>query len=140
MSFEAPVKTRLRMPVETRYYVELYCDVPMTNIMTSMSYNLLLIVATAVHGFLTRKYPANFNESGHIFISVTTTTFLWAVFLPTYLTAFYAYYQATLLALCLILNAVITVLCLFLPKVYALYFVEEERQGLVQTQVILLQF
>lgn len=129
VGIQSPVRARLRMPVETQYQVELYCDVSLPGMMIPMAYNLVLITLTAVHGFLTRKYPANFNESSHIFISVTTTTFLWAVFLPTYLTAFYAYHQVVVLAFCLLLNATITLLCLYLPNIYAVYFVEEGRHG-----------
>ena len=61
------------------------------------------------------------------FISVSTTTFMWMVFLPTYFTTFYAYHQAALLAFCLLLNASITLLCLYIPKIYAIYFIDEDK-------------
>ena len=80
-----------------------------------------------VPGFLTRRLPENFNESWYIFVSVSTTTFLWMVFLPTYFTTFYAHYQVALLATSLILNASITLLCLYVPKIYAIYFIDEEQ-------------
>ncbi len=67
-----------------------------------------------------------FHAFRYIFVSVSTTTFLWVVFLPSYFTMFYSYHQAALLAFCLILNASITLLCLFVPKIFALYFVEED--------------
>ena len=73
-----------------------------------------------------RGLPENFNESRYIFVSVCTTTFLWMVFLPTYFTTFYTYHKAALLAFCLILNATVTLLCLFVPKLYAIYFVSEQ--------------
>ncbi len=44
-------------------------------------------------GFLTRKLPANFNESWFIFVSVATTVFIWCVFLPTYFTTYHANHQ-----------------------------------------------
>ena len=59
-------------------------------------------------------------------MSVTTTMFIWIAFLPTYIMAFYAYHKAALLALALILNMSITILCLFAPKVYVIYFVNEK--------------
>ena len=52
---------------------------------------------------------------------------MWTVFLPTYFTTFYAYHQAALLAFCLLLNASITLLCLYIPKLYAIYFVDEDK-------------
>ena len=114
-----------RMQIPTKKYVELLCEQSLQGFLVPLAYNLLIIFACAVYGFLTRKLPENFNESWYIFVSVSTTAFLWMVFLPTYFTMFYAHHQAAILAFCLIVNAAITLLCLFVPKVYALYFVEE---------------
>ena len=47
------------------------------------------------------------------------------VFLPTYFTMTLAYNQAALLAFCLLLNATITALCIHLPKIYAVNYVDE---------------
>lgn len=82
---------------------------------------------------MVRKLPENFNESWYIFVSVATTTFLWVVFLPTYFTTFYAHHQSALLASCLIINATVTLLCLYLPKFYALYFIEEQNMVFLNT-------
>ena len=116
-----------QMPVPTARYVELLCDLPLYNLVIPLSYNLLLLLLCAIYGFLTRKLPDNFNESWYIFISVTTTLFVWIAFLPTYFVTFYAYHKAALLALALILNGAVTSLCLFAPKIYALYYVEESQ-------------
>ncbi len=40
---------------------------------------------------------------------------------------FYAYNQAALLAFCLFLNATITLFLIYTPKIYALYFVEDDQ-------------
>ena len=124
MVIAAPVP-KLQMPIPTKRLVELYCAMLMEVFMTPIIYNIILILLCAVHGFLTRSLPENFNESKFIFVSVSTTCFLWTVFLPTYFTTFYTYLQAAILAFCLILNATITLLCLFVPKVYAVYFIDE---------------
>ncbi len=121
-----PSRAVQQMPVLIEKYSESLCETPLEALLIRISYNLILLVDCAVYGFLTRKLPENFNESQFIFISVTTTIFIWLVFLPTYLTSFYAYHQALLLALCLILNGFITLVCLFVPKLYAVYFVEEK--------------
>ena len=41
--------------------------------------------------------------------------------------AFYAYHKAALLSFVLILNSAVTIVCLYLPKIYALYFVDESK-------------
>jgi len=87
---------------------------------------LVLVIGCAGHAFLTRKLPENFNESWYIFVSVATTSFLWVVFLPTYFSMFEAYLQSALLAFCLFVNGTVTLFCLYLPKVYAIYFVDED--------------
>ena len=117
---------KLYMPVATEKYVELLCNMTLYSLIIPLSYNLLLLFLCAVFGFLTRKLPDNFNESWYIFMSVTTTMFIWIAFLPTYIMAFYAYHKAALLALALILNMSITILCLFAPKVYVIYFANEK--------------
>ncbi len=117
---------KLYMPVATEKYVELLCNMTLYSLVIPLSYNLLLLFLCAVFGFLTRALPDNFNESWYIFMSVTTTIFIWIAFLPTYIMAFYAYHKAALLALALILNMSITKLCLFVPKVYVVYFVNEK--------------
>ncbi len=126
-----PADAILRMREPTRKHVELMCDTSIIGLMIPVSYNLLLIILCTIHGFLTRKLPENFKESWYIFISVSTTMFVWMVFLPTYFTTYYASHQVALLAFCLILNASITLLCLYIPKLYAIYFVEEKMLNIV---------
>ena len=121
-----PVKAIYAMPVRTERYVELYCDQDLEGFLLPLSYNILLILLCSTLGFLTRKLPDNFNESWYIFISVSTTLFIWIAFLPTYFTAFYAYHKAALLAFALILNGFVTIVCLFAPKIYALHYVNEK--------------
>ncbi len=115
----------MKVPVEK--HVELYCDLPLIGFLTPLAYNVALILLCSVYAFLTRKLPENFNESWYIFISVATTSFLWIAFLPSYFITFYAYHQAALLAFCLFLNASIPLLCLYFPKIYAIYFVDEKN-------------
>ncbi|CAH1780395.1 unnamed protein product [Owenia fusiformis] len=121
-----PVVTR-NQPVLTEKFVELLCWIPLESLIVPLVYNLVLIILCAIHGFKTRTLPDNFNESRFIFFSVSTTLFLWIAFLPTYFTASSAYHKATLLSALLILNASITLLVLFLPKLYAIYYLSEAQ-------------
>ena len=116
----------LQMAIITKKHVELSCVQEMQGFLLPLAFNLLLLACCAVHGFLIRKLPENFNESWYIFVSVLTTLFIWIVFLPTYFSTFYAYYQVVLLAFNLILNGFLTLLTLYAPKLYALYFIDEE--------------
>ena len=131
-AFLAPPTTSLRMPVLTVRYVELYCNLPLKGLLPMVTFNLLLLSLCALFGFLTRKLPENFNESWYIFVSVSTTLFLWGVFLPTYFNTFYIVYRVVLLSCCLIINATVTLTCLFVPKMYAVHFVGENTLFLSQ--------
>ena len=122
-----PSTPQTRMPVLTEKYSEMLCTLPTEVLIGLLGYNMVVLVTCATFGFLTRKLPDNFNESGFIFVSVMTTVFIWVVFLPTYFTTFYAYLKTALLALCLILNGYITLICLFAPKLYATQFVDEGK-------------
>lgn len=126
------------MQITTVKYVEILCSLPLTGLLPPLCLNLIFILTCAVFGFLTRKLPENFNESWYIFVSVTTTTFLWLVFLPAYFTAFYAVNQIVLFCSCLLINASVTLLCLYVPKIYCIYFMDEKDakiQGTFTTHV-----
>ena len=122
----SPPMAHMRMQVTTRRHVELFCSMRLDMFMLCLGYNLMLVLFCAAHAFLARKLPGNFNESWYLFVSVCTTSFLWVVFLPTYFTTYYAQHQAALLAFCLFVNGTCTLLCLFVPKVYAVYYVDEK--------------
>ena len=114
------------MPIQMEKLVETSCGETMVKFIVPLTYNVLMIITCAVLGYQSRKLPENFNESWFIFISISTTLFMWIVFLPTYFTAFYVYNQVAILGFCLLLNVCITMGCLFLPKVYALFWVDEK--------------
>lgn len=126
------------MPVPDIPYVEEFCDTQPGSLLLPLSFNLLLVLTCSVFGFLTRKLPENFNESWYIFVSITTTLFLWVVFLPTYFSVFYTTHKAALLAVSLILNATITLLCLFATRLYAVIYIADNMMHLknVGTNVI----
>ena len=121
---------KLSMPIKSQPLVELLCDFPMTTLLVPMAYNIVLTFCCVFFGFATRKLPENFNESWFIFICVSKTLFLWTVMFPSYFLAFYAYHRATILASCLIFDCYLTVVLLYVPKLYALWFLTEERMNI----------
>ena len=133
----------LNQRIRTEKYVELRCEQAQLSFLLPLAVNLALILVCSILGYLSRKLPENFNESWYIFVSVSTTLFSWMVILPTYFSAFYAYQQMALLAFCLVLNAYITMGCLFAPKLYAVVYIDEDRlnaKSLNSTRVHSLSF
>ncbi len=131
-----PPVPRQHMPLSLEPYVELFCTLPVEGMLVPLSLNLLILVLCTLFGFKTRKFPENFNESKCIFLCVCSTLFLLVAFLPTYFTSFYAYHRSVLLDLCLVLNASVMLLCLFVPKIYALFYVDENDLLFYETSKI----
>ena len=126
-----PPEAILHMPVQTDRHVELLCDLPLQSLIPPLGYNIILILACSFYAFKARSLPDNFNESRYIFACVSTTLFLSLAFLPSYFAAFFAYHKVILLTLVVILNSSVVVLCLYIPRVYAVYYVEEAKLKIV---------
>ena len=115
-----------RMPNPLKPVVELTCILPVQGFVTSLSYNLLLVLVCIVYAFKTRRLPDNFNESRCITLCVYTTLVIWLAFVPTFFTAAGADHQVLLTSFALLLNASVTLLCLYVPRICAL---RAERAG-----------
>ncbi|XP_070540053.1 metabotropic glutamate receptor 2-like [Ptychodera flava] len=112
------------MPSAMEKRLELTCNLNQGEMISSLVYNLLLILVCCFFAFKTRKVPDNYNESRFITLSVYTTLVIWLAFIPTYFTTHLSTTKILLLDLALILNSSLTLLCLFAPKFYAIYFVK----------------
>lgn len=105
------------------------CDIPYTLLLPPVIYNLLLAAACAYHAFRTRKLPDNFNESKFIGMTVYTSIILWIAFIPSYITIQSKFYKGLPLTISLLINGLITTSCLFIPRLYALRYVERTRMN-----------
>ena len=124
-----PPDVTLSQPLTTESFVEMLCNLPVTAVMYSLSYNLILMLACSAFAFKARRLPDNFNESRFIFICVCTTLFLWCAFIPSYFSAFYASQKIVLLVSVLLFNSAVMLLCLYAPRIYAVIYLDEEKQG-----------
>ena len=62
----SPPTVGLRQPIVTERLVEVTCAVPVVGFITSLLYNVLLLVVCTWYAFKTRMLPDNFNESRYI--------------------------------------------------------------------------
>ena len=116
-----PPEITMQMPKRTEKFVELYCRLPQSGLLASLSYNLILVIICTFYAFKTRKLPDNYKESRYIAFCVDTTLVIWITFLPTYFTTSRATAKTTILVVSLLLNASVTMACLFIPRLYSLY-------------------
>ncbi len=122
----APSKPQYLTPRLQEKYVEVYCQFG-NGFIAQCVYNLLLILACCFYAFKTRKVPSNYNESKFIAVSVYSTLVLCLAAVPVYTTAVAVIQKVATLCMALILNAYLTLVCVFLPKLYAARFVKDVR-------------
>ncbi|XP_022086570.1 metabotropic glutamate receptor 3-like [Acanthaster planci] len=104
--------------------VEIYCQFGADFYATGL-YNPLLILACCYYAIKARKVPSNYNESKFIAVSVYSTLVLCLAAVPVYTTAVAVLQKVATLCLALLLNAYLTLVCVYLPKLYAILFVKE---------------
>ena len=92
-----------------------------------ISFNLVLMGMCASNAFKTRTLPANFNETKYIMFSIYITILLWLSFLSTYFTAQNYILKSFWMGSALLSNVLSTLVFLFLPKLYAVYFLSQEE-------------
>lgn len=109
-----------------RNKVELICQFPLGPFIASLTYNSLLLVACVYCAFKTRKLPDNYNESRFISFCVYSTVIIWLTFIPAYFAVGKAFFEAMFLSLAVLSNATLILMCIFVPKIYAVYFVKQE--------------
>ncbi|XP_038070543.1 metabotropic glutamate receptor 5-like [Patiria miniata] len=117
-------KPQLLMPEKFCNYMEIYC-LFRSGFVASCMYNLLLILACCYYAFKTRKVPSNYNESKFIAVSVYSTLVLCLAAVPVYATATIVLQKVATLCMAVLLNAYLTLVCVYLPKLYAARFVKD---------------
>ena len=123
----SPTVSELRMPRPFERYVEATCSFSKATFLVPLTINMSLIALCVVMAFLTRKLPQNYNESHYVFVSTSTTLFVWSVFLPTHFTVGQSEHRSLLLAFSLQINAYVIMLVQYGPKVYAAFWLNEQR-------------
>lgn len=124
------------MPVSTEKFTELGCQFPKEGLMTALIYNIALILVCTFFAFKTRKLPDNFNEAKFISACVYTTLIMWLSFLPAYEIIDRHRYKAFLMGLDMLLNHAVIIALIFLPKIYAVVYVNNEEFQTGQNQSI----
>ena len=126
MMVERPMALTI-MPNIGEKLVKKVCSDPAVGFSLSACFNLLLMVICAVCAFQTRSLPDNFYETKFIMFCIYTTVLMWLSFWPTYFTATDYIVKAACLATTMIFSVISMQVFLFLPKIYAVYFVPKEN-------------
>ena len=106
---------------------ETVCSFHVTPFIMSTAFNGALLLSCAVCAFLTRKLPDNYNESKFIAFCVYCTVVIQLAFIPAFFTVGNSVYETMFLTVSLWLSATLILFCIFVPKLYAVYFVKEDK-------------
>ncbi|XP_070185379.1 metabotropic glutamate receptor 5-like [Littorina saxatilis] len=124
MMLEHPEWHRLSQSSPQEYYVELSCEFPQAALASFLVYNVLLVAVCTLLAFKTRRLPDNFNESRFISMCVSTKLVVLCCFVPAYIVSQRQLLRMLMLALAVALNHSVALVFLFLPKIYAVCYLE----------------
>ncbi|XP_022091681.1 metabotropic glutamate receptor 3-like [Acanthaster planci] len=117
-----PCEPEYLVPIPRDGHLELYCNISI-GFLVSCAYNRVLILGCCVFAFLARKVPDNYNEFKFIGVSVYSTLLACLAAIPVYSTAQDASQKVAAFCLAVLLNAYLTVACVYIPKLYAIRFI-----------------
>lgn len=129
-------QTKLRSEVDLLHetvkiyqYCETFEDLEMG---VTLIYPAVLLLLCLYYAFRTRKLPGAFSEAKSIFIATHTTFVLWLAFVPIFFALDKVSIRIFVLGMAIIVNANVTLVCMFWPKLYvALWRPEKNTKGLV---------
>ena len=87
----------------------------------SVLYNSIIIFGCIILGWMTRKFPENFNEAEHVMFTSFTIMVVWVLFIPLYLYT-NRELQIGVLALGIALSALALMAGVFFPRIYIIIF------------------
>ncbi|XP_012276016.1 metabotropic glutamate receptor 1 isoform X2 [Orussus abietinus] len=113
MILTEPPMPRLVFPARDR--AVLTCAMSPRAVITPLAFDALLLFLCTLYAVKTRNVPENFNEAKFIGFAMYTTCVIWVAFVPIY---FGSESKVITLCMCVTLSASVTLIFLFLPKLY----------------------
>ncbi|XP_058814305.1 metabotropic glutamate receptor 1-like [Topomyia yanbarensis] len=117
-----PPNTEHQYP--TRQRTVLACNTTRQGILVPLAFIFLLIILCTLYAWKTRNVPENFNEAKFIGFAMYTTCVIWVAFVPIY---FGSESKIITMCICISLSAMVTLLFLFLPKLYIILIRPEKN-------------
>ena len=84
-------------------------------------YNFVLILVCTILGWVTRRFPGNFNEARHVMFTSFTVMAVWVLFVPLFFVT-EDEFRIGILALGIVLSAVGLMVGIFSPKLFIILF------------------
>jgi hypothetical protein len=117
-----PATTELKYPkIKMNLLV---CKESPTTIIVPLAFIFLLIILCTYYAFKTRNVPENFNETKFVGFAIYTTCVIWIAFFPIY---YGSEMQIITKCLCISLSSIMTLIFLFVPKIYIILIHPEKN-------------
>lgn len=117
-----PADWKLHYPSLNR--VVLVCNTTSLGVIAPLGFDFFLIAMCTLYAVKTRNVPENFNEAKFIGFTMYTTCVIWLAFVPIY---FGSDTKGITMCLCVSLSAIVTLVLLYLPKIYIMVFRPEKN-------------
>ena len=118
---EVVVTSSARQSGDAPEIVETCQDSHTAILVISLVYNFFIIIGSTILGWMTRRFPGNFNEARHVMFTSFTLMVVWVLFIPLYFST-EDEFQTGVLALGIVLSAVALMIGVFLPKIFIIIF------------------
>ena len=112
------------IPLPRRQYLEVNCVFGYGSL-APLIYDIVIVIACCYYAFRARKVPSNFNESKFIAVSIYTTLIVTLGSVAVLGTADIVEEKIVTLTVCLLLNTYLALVCLYLPKFYAIHYKDD---------------
>ena len=126
-------KPELLIPSKRINSLGIFCEIGMGFTIATI-YNLIIIIGCCYYAFRARKVPSNFNESKFIAVSVYSTLVVVLAAIPVHNTSNTVEGRIATFSVVLLLNTILTLACLYLPKLYAVHFAQEMNWNIWRVQ------
>ena len=107
-------------------YLQIACILSRGETIGVMVGNIFIVLVCCTFAFLTRRLPENYNETKFITFCSFCSLVVLLAFSSTYFTVGDVYSRSGYSSLGLIVNATVTLVCLYAIKIYAIYYAKPE--------------
>ena len=126
MIFDAHPTAEKELHETNKYYLQIACTHSRGETIGVMVWNTFIVLVCCTFAFLTRKLPENYNETKFITFCSFCSLVVLLAFSSTYFTVGDVYSRLGESSLGLMVNATVTLVCLYAIKIYAIYFAKSE--------------
>ncbi|XP_059157565.1 metabotropic glutamate receptor 8-like [Physella acuta] len=122
-----PIDVIVNQPEENLKYTEEVCDISDITLIPFFIFDVVLLCFCSVFAFKTQSLPSTFKESRHVSMCVITTMIMWVAFMPAYFTSTKRLLKFYYIILAILINHTTALCFLFLPRMYALWYMAGKR-------------